>query len=94
MIWASSSFSAAGPGRLIKVKDTMNAAKYGEIQMQFARELQFEGGKHTAKANTQMVSKQIVHLLEWLSKSSELTPFQNFAKEWGKNCSVQTCTAD
>lgn len=88
MLWGC--FSAAGPGRLVKIEGRMNAAKYTEILgdnlIQSARELrlgrrfifqQDNDPKHTAKATQEWLKKNQVNVLEWPSQSPDLNPIEN-----------------
>ena len=88
MLWGC--FSAAGPGRLVKIEGRMNAAKYTEILrdnlIQSARELrigrrfifqQDNDPKHTAKATQEWLKTNQVNVLEWPSQSPDLNPIEN-----------------
>ena len=88
MLWGC--FSAAGPGRLVKIKGKMNAAKYREIlednlflsarELRLGRRFIFQQDndpKHTAKATQKWFKENKVNVLEWLSQSPDQTPIEN-----------------
>ena len=86
-------FSAAGPGRLVKVEGKLNAAKYCKILednlIQSPRELQLgrfifqqdNDPKHTAKATQKLYKDNKVNVLEWVSQSPDVNPIENL---WSK----------
>jgi hypothetical protein len=76
MLWGC--FSAAGTGRLVRIEEKMNRAKYREILdenlLQSAQDLrrrftfqQDNNPKHTAKTTLEWLRDKSLNLLEWLS---------------------------
>ena len=84
MLWGC--FSAAGTGRLVRIEEKMNGAKYREIldenllhsdqDLRLGRRFTFQqdNPKHTAKT-TQECFGTSLYVLEWPSQSPDLNPF-------------------
>ncbi|KAG2462375.1 TC1A transposase, partial [Polypterus senegalus] len=87
MLWGC--FSAAGTGRLVRIKGKMTAAMYRDILhenlLQSALDLrlgrwfifqQDNDPKHTAKISKEWLQDNSVNVLEWLSQSPDLNPIE------------------
>ena len=98
MLWGY--FSAAGPGRLVKVEGNMNPEKYRQILednlSQSARELrlgrrfifqQDNDPKHTAKTTQKWFKENKVNVLEWPSQRPDLNSNREFVAGLEKSCS-------
>ena len=83
MLWGC--FSAAGTGRLVRIKAKMNGAKYREILdenllqsaqgLRLRRRFTFQqdsNPKHTAKTTQERLRNKSLNVLEWSSQSSVL----------------------
>ncbi|KAG2456860.1 TCB1 transposase, partial [Polypterus senegalus] len=87
MLWGC--FSAAGTGRLIRIKGKMTAAMYRDIlaenllhsalDLRLRRRLIFQQDndpKHTAKISKEWLQDNSVNVLEWPSQSPDLNPIE------------------
>ncbi|KAG2460963.1 TCB1 transposase, partial [Polypterus senegalus] len=88
MLWGC--FSAAGTGRLVRIKGEMTAAMYRDILdenlLQSALDLrlgqrfifqQDDDPKHTAKISKEWLHDNSVNVLEWPSQSPDFNPIEN-----------------
>ncbi|KAG2463873.1 TCB1 transposase, partial [Polypterus senegalus] len=88
MLWGC--FSAAGTGRLVRIKGKMTAAIYRDIldenllqsalDLRLGRRFIFQQDndpKHTAKISKEWLQVNSVNVLEWPSQSSDLTTIEH-----------------
>ncbi|KAG2456784.1 TCB1 transposase, partial [Polypterus senegalus] len=88
MLWGC--FSAAGTGRLVRIKGKMTAAMYrdilGENLLQSALDLrlgrwfifqQDNDPRHTANMSKELLQDNSMNVLEWLSPSPDLNPIEH-----------------
>ena len=80
-------FSAAGTGRLVRIKGKINGAKYREIldenRLQIAPDIrlgrrfnfqQDNNPKHTAKTTQEWLRDKSLNVVEWPSQTPDLNP--------------------
>ncbi|KAG2468483.1 TC1A transposase, partial [Polypterus senegalus] len=92
MLWGC--FSAAGTGRLVRIKGKMTAAMYRDILdenlLQSALDLRLErrfifqqdnDPKHTAMISKQWLQDNSVNVIEWSSQSQDLNPIEHLWRD-------------
>ena len=92
MLWGC--FSAAGTGRLIRIKGKMNGAEYREAindnLLQIAQDFrlvrrftlqQVNNPKHTAKTLKEWLLDKSLNVLEWPSQNLDLNPIEHLLRD-------------
>ena len=92
MLWRC--FSAAGPGRLVRIEGKMNGAKYREIldknliqspkYLRLGRRFYFQQDndpKHTAKTTQEWLWHKPLYVVEWRSQSLDLNPIKHLWRD-------------